>query len=154
MKTKKVETAVVIGAGSGMGRAVAKKLSLDGIQVFLADLNLDSAEETLREIKEIDDRVEAFMVDVSRSASVAGLFINSSPVPPLDALSPISIITHAPAAIGVPAEGAVIVIISVVVLTSTPQSLAVAVAASVSSVKVPEQSPGVPSESSARSISV
>ncbi|MFX1539032.1 MAG: SDR family NAD(P)-dependent oxidoreductase [Promethearchaeota archaeon] len=74
MKTKKVETAVVIGAGSGMGRAVAKKLSLDGIQVFLADLNLDSAEETLREIKEIDDRVEAFMVDVSQSASVVALF--------------------------------------------------------------------------------
>ncbi|MFX1253249.1 MAG: SDR family NAD(P)-dependent oxidoreductase [Promethearchaeota archaeon] len=74
MKTKKVETAVIIGAGSGMGQAVAKKLALDGVQVFLADLNIDSAKETLREIKEIDDRVEAFMVDVSQSASVIALF--------------------------------------------------------------------------------
>jgi len=74
MKTKKVETAVVVGGGSGMGRAVALELAARGIRVFAADLNLKTAEETARLASEASFRVEAFQVDVSRSASVSSLF--------------------------------------------------------------------------------
>ena len=74
MKTKKVETAVVVGGGSGMGRAVALELAARGIRVFAADLNLKAAEETARLAPEASFGVEAFQVDVSRSASVSSLF--------------------------------------------------------------------------------
>jgi len=74
MKTKKVETAVVVGGGSGMGRAVALELAARGIRVFAADLNLKAAEETARLAPEASSRMEAFQVDVSRSESVSSLF--------------------------------------------------------------------------------
>jgi 3-oxoacyl-[acyl-carrier protein] reductase len=74
VKTKEVQTALVVGGGSGMGRAVAEALSPMGIQVFVADLNLQAAEETARAIKEMGGLCEAFRVDVTSSESVAGLF--------------------------------------------------------------------------------
>jgi NAD(P)-dependent dehydrogenase (short-subunit alcohol dehydrogenase family) len=74
MKTKKVETAVVVGGGSGMGRAVALELAARGIRVFAADLNLKAAEETARLAPEASFQVEPFQVDVSRSGSVSSLF--------------------------------------------------------------------------------
>jgi 3-oxoacyl-[acyl-carrier protein] reductase len=76
MKTKKVETAVVVGGGSGMGRAVALELAVRGIRVFAADLNLKAAEETARLAPEASFRVEPLQVDVSRSESVSSLFGN------------------------------------------------------------------------------
>jgi len=74
MQTKKVETALITGSGSGMGQAVAKELSRLGIRVFVADLNLAAAEETVQAVLRMQGRAEAFMVDVSRSESVASLF--------------------------------------------------------------------------------
>jgi NAD(P)-dependent dehydrogenase (short-subunit alcohol dehydrogenase family) len=74
MKTKNVETALVVGGGSGMGQAVAVELSRRGIQVFVADLNLAAAEETVRAFAGTKGPAEAFLVDVSRSESVSSLF--------------------------------------------------------------------------------
>lgn len=74
MKTKKVETALVIGGGSGMGQAAAKALGRLGIRIFIADVNLDGAEETSQSIMASDGRAEAYQVDISRSESVAALF--------------------------------------------------------------------------------
>jgi NAD(P)-dependent dehydrogenase (short-subunit alcohol dehydrogenase family) len=74
MKTKNVETALVVGGGSGMGQAVAVELSRRGIQVFVADLNLAAAEETVRAFAGTKGSAEAFLVDVSRSESVSSLF--------------------------------------------------------------------------------
>ncbi len=74
MKTKNVETALVVGGGSGMGQAVAVELSRLGIQVFVADLRLTSAEETVRALVETKSPAEAFPVDISRSESVSSLF--------------------------------------------------------------------------------
>jgi len=74
MKTKKVETALVIGGGSGMGQAAAKALGRLGIRVFIADVNKSAAEETVRAITESKDQAEAYQVDISRSKSVAALF--------------------------------------------------------------------------------
>jgi NAD(P)-dependent dehydrogenase (short-subunit alcohol dehydrogenase family) len=57
-----------------MGQAVAVELSRRGIQVFVADLNLAAAEETVRAFAGTKGSAEAFLVDVSRSESVSSLF--------------------------------------------------------------------------------
>lgn len=74
MKTSRVENALVIGGGSGMGRAVVEALCRQGIQVFVADLDETTARETVQAAKEKGGRAEAFPVDIARSDSVAALF--------------------------------------------------------------------------------
>ncbi len=74
MKTKLVETALIVGAGSGMGRAAALELGRGGIRVLMADLDREAAEGAAREAVEKGGRAEAFAVDVSSSGSVAALF--------------------------------------------------------------------------------
>ena len=55
-----------------MGRAVALRLCRMGMRVFVADLNLAAAEDTVRLADDLQAR--AYEVDVSRSNSVAVLF--------------------------------------------------------------------------------
>ena len=74
MKTETVKTALVIGGGSGMGRSAAAALGNLGIRVFVADLDLEAARETVSSISEPNGRGDAFQVDISRSDSVATLF--------------------------------------------------------------------------------
>jgi 3-oxoacyl-[acyl-carrier protein] reductase len=74
MKTKKPKTALVIGGGSGMGRSAAAALGTLGIQVFVADLDVAAARETVSNNLGDQGRREAFHVDVSRSDSVGALF--------------------------------------------------------------------------------
>lgn len=74
MRTKRVETSLIVGGGSGMGRAVADALARLGIRVFVADLNLQAAEETVRNIGRVNGSAEALQVDISQSQSVAILF--------------------------------------------------------------------------------
>lgn len=74
MKTEDIKTALVIGGGSGMGRSAAAALGNLGIQVLVADLDMETARETALGIQEKKGRAEAFQVDISRSDSVAGLF--------------------------------------------------------------------------------
>lgn len=57
------KTAVVTGAASGIGRATAKRLSDEGAQVVLADLNYDRAKQAL---SQMSDRCWAFQLDVSQ----------------------------------------------------------------------------------------
>ncbi len=74
MKTKQVETALVIGGGSGMGRAAAMELGRSGIRVLVADVSVQSAEETSRTIIDHKGSSEPFAVDVASSDSVSSLF--------------------------------------------------------------------------------
>jgi NAD(P)-dependent dehydrogenase (short-subunit alcohol dehydrogenase family) len=74
MKTEKVETALVVGGGSGMGQAAAQSLAALGIQVFVADLDPAAAQETVRTIQGLKGRATDYPVDVSQSASVRTLF--------------------------------------------------------------------------------
>ena len=52
MKTEDTKTALVIGGGSGMGRSAAVSLGDLGIQVFVADLDMEAAGETASDIRE------------------------------------------------------------------------------------------------------
>jgi NAD(P)-dependent dehydrogenase (short-subunit alcohol dehydrogenase family) len=74
MKTPHPQTSLIIGAGSGMGRATALLLAARGMEIFCADLNLDSAGETAQAVALAGGRAEAFHVDISRSESVNALF--------------------------------------------------------------------------------
>lgn len=74
MKTIQTKTALITGAGSGMGRRVALELCRCGIQVFIADVDLTAAGETVKAAEGFAGEAEARRVDVSNSSSVESLF--------------------------------------------------------------------------------
>ncbi len=74
MKTGKVETALVIGGGSGMGRAAVLALGSRGIRVFVADSNPVAGQEVVDIASGLHYSAEALAVDVSLSESVSALF--------------------------------------------------------------------------------
>ena len=65
--TTQLRMAVVTGAGSGLGQAIAKKLAADGFAVAAIDLDEASARETVRQI---GGKAAAYRADVSRSAEL------------------------------------------------------------------------------------
>lgn len=67
-------TAVVTGAGSGLGRSTAERLAQEGAAVACLDLSLDAARETAAQIAAAGGRAQAYQVDVSDPASVREAF--------------------------------------------------------------------------------
>ena len=63
-------TAVVTGAGSGLGRAIAVALAARGARVAAVDLDAASAEETAKMIASAGGRAAAFRADTSVAADV------------------------------------------------------------------------------------
>jgi len=62
--------AIVTGAGSGMGRAIALRFAKGGAAVLAADLNLAGAVETVKEVEKLGAKALAYCVDVSRKPEV------------------------------------------------------------------------------------
>src|SRR5579864_9350318 len=58
--------AVVTGAGSGIGRAIALGYAREGAQVTLLDLNGKAAEEAAQDIRDAGGLAESFALDVAR----------------------------------------------------------------------------------------
>jgi NAD(P)-dependent dehydrogenase (short-subunit alcohol dehydrogenase family) len=58
--------AVVTGAGSGIGRAIALGYAREGARLVVLDINAEAAAETAREIREANGRAESFALDVTR----------------------------------------------------------------------------------------
>jgi NAD(P)-dependent dehydrogenase (short-subunit alcohol dehydrogenase family) len=67
------KTAVIAGSGSGVGRAMALRFAQEGAGVVCADLRLDWAKETVRQVEEAGGRAVAAECDVSREADVAAV---------------------------------------------------------------------------------
>jgi NAD(P)-dependent dehydrogenase (short-subunit alcohol dehydrogenase family) len=67
------KVAIVTGSGSGMGRAIAIEFAKQGAAVVAADINLDSANETARQIKAMSGRAVAVKVDVTKRAETLAL---------------------------------------------------------------------------------
>ena len=66
---------VVTGAGSGIGRAVAEKLAKDGERVVVNDLNDESAEEVVTQIRESGREAVAAPGDVSDPEAVQQIMV-------------------------------------------------------------------------------
>ncbi|MGB7293916.1 MAG: SDR family oxidoreductase [Thermodesulfobacteriota bacterium] len=64
------KVAVVTGAGSGIGRAIAVALSKEGAKVVVADMNVHAAEETMKEISETKNNSFAIETDVTKGSDV------------------------------------------------------------------------------------
>jgi NAD(P)-dependent dehydrogenase (short-subunit alcohol dehydrogenase family) len=65
--------AVVTGAGSGIGRALAEAFAAEGSVVVVADLDLSAADRTVAGIRSGGGSAQAVAVDVADAASVADL---------------------------------------------------------------------------------
>lgn len=68
------KTALVTGAGSGIGRAHCELLAARGAAVIVNDLNAAAAQETVALVRAAGGQALACIADVSRSASVAEAF--------------------------------------------------------------------------------
>ncbi len=64
------KVAIVTGAGSGIGRAIAVGLSKEGAKIVVVDMNLDAAEETMKEISETKNNSFAIRTDVTKGGDV------------------------------------------------------------------------------------
>ncbi|MBV7504964.1 SDR family oxidoreductase [Bacillus sp. sid0103] len=65
------KTAIITGAGSGMGKAIAQAFAKEGANVTFADLNYESAKAAAGSTGL--NRVQAIQADVTRDADVANL---------------------------------------------------------------------------------
>jgi len=66
--------AVITGGAAGIGEAIARRLSADGLAVVIADLDGNRAEEIATEISAHGGQAAGRPVDVSAAESVAALF--------------------------------------------------------------------------------
>jgi 3-oxoacyl-[acyl-carrier protein] reductase len=64
------KVAIVTGAGRGIGAAIAERLSADGAQVAIFDLDKDNAERTAESINRNGGTAKAFLADVGNAEDV------------------------------------------------------------------------------------
>ena len=64
------KVAIVTGGGSGIGRATATAFARAGASVVVADLDANSLDDTIREIKDAGGEGTGVVTDVSRAADV------------------------------------------------------------------------------------
>lgn len=69
----KDKIAVVTGAGSGMGRSIALLYAAEGAKVVAADLNQDTANEVVEEIKKNGGEAKAVVANVAVEADVKAM---------------------------------------------------------------------------------
>jgi NAD(P)-dependent dehydrogenase (short-subunit alcohol dehydrogenase family) len=90
------QTAIVTGAGRGMGRAVALALAKEGAAVVVAELDRAPAEQVVGEIEGAGGRAVAVTVDIARVEDVRRLFKDT-----VDAFGGLDILVNN-AGIGIP----------------------------------------------------
>ncbi|HEY8449089.1 MAG TPA: beta-ketoacyl-ACP reductase [Bacillota bacterium] len=67
------KVAIVTGAGSGIGRAIALRLAAEGARVVAADINEDGARETVAQIEQAGGRALAVRCNVADTAEARDL---------------------------------------------------------------------------------
>ena len=64
------KTAIVTGAGAGIGKAIAQRFGAEGAQVMIADIDRRAAEETARVIRDAGGDASYVQTDVSSRTEV------------------------------------------------------------------------------------
>ncbi len=75
--------ALVTGAGSGIGRAIAERFAAEGARVYVLELNEEAAAGTISTIRDAGGECEALIADVSDTESMRAAF---EKVPQLEVL--------------------------------------------------------------------
>ena len=75
----KGKVAIVTGAAAGIGKASAIMLARAGAKVVCSDLNLDNAQEVVKEIKKLGGEAIAVKCDVTSEAELESLVKNIYP---------------------------------------------------------------------------
>jgi len=70
MNLLKDKIALVTGAGSGIGKAIAERFALEGAKLMLADLHQENMEAVARAITDKGGRASCFAVDIAVPADV------------------------------------------------------------------------------------
>jgi len=70
--------AIVTGAGQGIGQAIAVRLAQEGADVAVSDINLQSAEQTASQIRQMDRRSLALKADVANFEDVRAMVEEST----------------------------------------------------------------------------
>ncbi len=70
--------AIVTGAGQGIGQAIAVRLAQEGAEVAVSDINLQTAEQTASQIRQMDRRSLALKVDVANFEDVQAMVEKST----------------------------------------------------------------------------
>ncbi|MFX0099585.1 MAG: SDR family NAD(P)-dependent oxidoreductase [Candidatus Hodarchaeota archaeon] len=73
MKEFKEKIAVITGAASGIGRAIANRCAKEGMKVVLADIEENALKEVEEELKSITSEVQSKKTDVSKATDVEAL---------------------------------------------------------------------------------
>lgn len=68
------KTVAITGAGAGIGRAVACRLSREGAKIAVIDINLENAEKVVDEIRSTGRTAAAYQCDVSDRQAVVKTF--------------------------------------------------------------------------------
>ena len=74
--TLKDQVVLVTGGARGIGKAIAENFAKRGAHLIIADISLESAEETVRELSAGGIRTLALRLDVSKSEDVSAAFEN------------------------------------------------------------------------------
>ena len=83
------QTALVTGAGQGIGRAIALRFATEGADIAIADLNMETAQATADEIRQLGRRAFVHHTDVSDYDQVQALVSAT-----VDALGKIDILVN------------------------------------------------------------
>jgi NAD(P)-dependent dehydrogenase (short-subunit alcohol dehydrogenase family) len=89
------KVAIVTGAGTGIGRAIALRLARSEYAVAVADINPDGANSTAQEIKANDDLAEPIVCDVSDRAEAFRMLAAAT-----EALGPVQLLVNNAGVVG------------------------------------------------------